>query len=566
MQGGTNQPPSAIASRRSLSLEPVALLALGLFLGLSVRGISIKPHGDFYGIWETGAALLDGELPASFKRAPLYPLLVAAGGRLLEAAGFKEAPAQLAAQWINALLLPVNAMLLYWLARALSPPGPAAWAAWWFLLLPVGLYCTTNELVEPLLIFTVLLTLLCTSRRPRLAYACAAAAALSRYDAIGLLMGLVLIDLRRRLPLKAILLRVLPAVTPLALWLLLTALTWPQRGADHYLTELLERPRFDPASVLVTAHRAVSPADAPRIPLIGADLQPLVNFLTQAGLVVLAIGGIAIGIAAQGALTTVALTFAAVYVLAHAVFPFTFDRFGYPLAPVYLALAAAGAGAAGVPDAVRRLRHAGFVLAVVVGLLLLLTIGSELDCWRFLAAGRYRWALPLPAAVLLAAGFLWGLSRSGPTPARVNLLLAAAALALVQLRSAAAQIAGGAQMENLVVAARWVRDNLPPDQRVLSAMPGLLRLYAGRKPADRFVGFEQIEASSWPEILRECRQRGIRYLIWYEGLFAEVGDYYVQKYRLDRFACLSRPQELERVCPERFWPGHPDLWILRIDP
>ena len=96
------------AREGGLRADIVALMLLGLVVGLTCRGHFAKPHNDFYQFRETGHALLHGELPDTFKRAPVFPLLVASLGSLIEAAlpfEVRKHPDVLAAEWLNALEL-----------------------------------------------------------------------------------------------------------------------------------------------------------------------------------------------------------------------------------------------------------------------------------------------------------------------------------------------------------------------------------------------------------------------------------------------------------------------------
>jgi len=546
-------------------IDAAILAALGLTLALSVRGLSPKPHADFYGIWETGDALIHGELPASFKRAPVYPVLVALGGELLRLCGVREVPAQRAAEWINTLLLPVNMVLTCllgwrWIGAA------ARWAAWWFGLLPIGLYCTTNLLVEPLLITTILLTLIAAARASSWAYAAAALATMTRYDAAGLLAGLLLADVLARRPLRRTLLLMAAAAVPLAVWLILTAATWNTRSAGHYLIEMVERPTFNPLPAVSVTHAVCLDIDRFRFPYVLQDVEPFLRYAVHAGLIAAALFGLVIGLrTARGTIPLVTLS--AGYILVHAIFPFHFDRFGYPLAPGYLLLASAGLEGArarlGVPSGLRRTTDGLMLVLVVVSSL---AIVGELRSFRFLTASKYVWAQPLPALALLATALLWGSANAAGhrTLRRVAALLALCAIGLAHIRNAVPRVAGGDEMENVVAAARWVRDYVPAGQRVLSPVSGLLRLYAGRHPADRFPAFEDISAGTWPDILAECRSRNIHYIIWYEGLFGELGDYYVRRCRLERFTALSQPESVGGVDVAAYYPEHPPLWILRV--
>jgi hypothetical protein len=82
-------------------------------------------------------------------------------------------------------------MLLYLSARKWLG-GASAWAAAWFLLLPVGFDCTAHLLLEPLLTAMVLLTLWAAQRGSAWAFLAAAAATMTRYDAAGLIVGVAL--------------------------------------------------------------------------------------------------------------------------------------------------------------------------------------------------------------------------------------------------------------------------------------------------------------------------------------------------------------------------------------
>jgi hypothetical protein len=543
------------------------LLALGLVIALPLRGLFLKPHGDFYGIWETGDALLHGELPPSFKRAPVYPLLVTGTGAFFAAAGCGEVPAQSAAEWLNALLLPINGALVYWLARGRGG-WAARWSAWWFLLLPVGMYCTTHLLVEPLLVTMILATLLAVQHESRWAWLWAALATMTRYDAAGALAGVLVLELLARRPVWGVLWRGALAGAPLVIWLALTAATWSARGTDHYLAEMTERPQFAPWPALAVTPTVTGDLPLLQLPYLLQGLTPLLRYGVQAVLLAAVAVGLVAGFLRQRGVLLVTLAIYAGYTLVHALFPFQFDRFGYPLSSLYLFVAAIGVNAVSERCAgATKGRPWVEVLAVAATLLLALAVIGEVKGFRYLAATQYAWVLPLPALLMLGTASLWGVSLPRPVHwVQAAGLLAACLLALAQLRGGVVRVSAGANMDNVVAAARWVRDEAEPEAHVLSATPGLLRLYAGRRPADRFLSFEDIAAESWPEILDECRQRHVAYIIWYEGLFGELGDYYVARCRLTRFAGLSSPESLPGVSVVRQWQDTPTLWVVRVSP
>ncbi len=110
-----------------------------------------------------------------------------------------------------------------------------------------------------------------------------------------------------------------------------------------------------------------------------------------------------------------------------------------------------------------------------------------------------------------------------------------------------------------------MREHLPRDTRVLCPSSGLMKLYAGREPANRFVAFADIEAESWPDILDECRRKNIEYIIWHDQLFERLGGYYADKYRTARFDILKDPADAGGVIIEHRYANYPNLLILRID-
>jgi hypothetical protein len=569
-------PESATAPKDTPAQVPVrrpdiaALVVLGLIVSLTVRGHFVKPHTDFFQFRETGQALLHGHLPASFKRAPLYPVLVAAAGSLLGLIHAFEVPDQLAAQWINALLLPLNAVLMYLVGRRWFGPG-ARWFAAWLLLVPWGTYCTAHTIAEPLLICMILLTVYAAQRGSWVAYVAACLASLARYDAAGAIIGLVVADLVRGRGVRRVALSAALAGLPLAIWLVLTAATWhdPGRSYDHYLLQIYEQPRFDLLWSLGVPLEVLFNPDRIRLPGWLPDWEQALRFGVRALLVALALIGVAARVWRKDrAIITVLATYVC-YTLVHAVFFYHQPRFGYPLAP--LLLLAAGIGVHTLWTGFARIRFYAElrgVLLAFAAVAVACTVIGEAGALPAERGVHTAWGTSL---TLLAVGgliLLWAapLALNVAGLGRLVLLFAMIALAHLQFRVTVPLLGTGREMINMVQAARWVRDFTTPEQRVLAATPGLLRLYAGDEPRGRFLGFHQIEAETWPEILEECRRRGIVYIIWHDRLFEEHGGYYSGKWGLERFMALSEPREAGGVEIEREFAKYPNLWILRVLP
>ena len=557
------------SSERPRTREIASVVLLAAALGLACRGHFVKPHGDFYEFRETGHALLRGELPPTFKRAPVYPVLVAAAGDLLARLGTGETPAdQRAAEWINALLLPTNAGLCLLIGLCWGDTR-SRWAAWWFALLPIGLVCTAYTLVEPLLVATCLATILLAARGSRWAYVAAAVATMTRYDAAGLLLGVTVADGLGRGRWGRAVVRGLLAALPLFVWLGLTVATWETRSADHYLRQLGSAAELNVVWPFAVTLRDVFGPRSLSVPVWIAEWEAVLR-----GAVVVAIlVGAAVGVLvlacrrSSGLVATAVL--AAGYLAVHAVFPFRagFDRFGYPAA-VWLLLAV-GAGSVPLAELGRRcirsmgVRHALFV---VVGLFSAMWLWGEggrlISLWRL---ERYA-DNPLPAVAIAGTLLVWaaGARRGAPRTGRAAAALLMLAVATTQTRLALPMLGDGRERINDVLAARWIRDYTARDAGVLSPAPGLLRLYTPGSPAGRFVGLGEIKADRWPDILAECRRRHIRYIVWHDRVFEEQGAYYIRKWRLERFACLDQPERVVGVRVVRRFRERPNLWILEI--
>lgn len=554
--------PRAARRRRLLpALDLAGILLLGFALALSVRGHYPRPHEDFFELLETGQALLGGELPSTFKRAPLYPLIVAAGGALLDAAVPGGTPAaQRFGEWLSALLLPANAVLLYFVARRWTA-GAARWAALVFLLLPWGLYCTAHLLLEPLLVAMILLTLLAAGRRPALACLFASAATLTRFDAAGLIAGLILSDVLRRERPARIALRGLAMAALPALWLLLTALTWSERSGDHYVRQMIERPGFD----LVWSARAVLDACVNPQRLVlppWADLEPAILRELAGGVLVLSgLVGAAVMLARREPAAVAGVVAFAAYALVHAAFPFRFERFGYPPAPLLLAFSAAGLSSAwsvASRSAWERGVRAGVTTFAVVAATLL--IWGETSA-RTAGGGGLRSTALLPIfAIALALPTVAAMLGGTRRVAQGLAALLVAAAGLVHLREGEALLGPRAARDELLDAARWVAARLRPDDGVVSDVSGLLRLYAPGHDRARLISFERLGGETLAEALAECRKRGVRYLIWHERIFDFHGAYYAARWRLERFTPLSEPRLVPglRVA----WQGD-GVWVLQ---
>jgi hypothetical protein len=156
------------------------------------------PISDFFDIRESTISLLNLSLPQSFKRVPLYPLLI---GILSLFFPFVKYPILFAAQLLNLILAIISLLLIYLISNKFLNKG--AFVVVWLCALNINtLFSTIQPLIEMTLLTTILLSIYLAIKGSRLVYLALALAALTRYEAallIPIIVGYNLIYQKKRL-------------------------------------------------------------------------------------------------------------------------------------------------------------------------------------------------------------------------------------------------------------------------------------------------------------------------------------------------------------------------------
>ncbi len=267
------------------------------------------PHLDYFDFLAVAESFSAAELPVSFKRAPLYPALMALGALFAPGAD----PYLTAARWINVLATPVALILTYLFAK----PALGRWSVWAVAWLASSAVFTLNgaQPVCEMFYSALILGTLVVTGRGGWPYLLGGLAALTRYEAVALVLLLGAFDFfagRRR---RAILFTAL-AVFPVALWV---GVSLVKAGPVHpYLEQyLIYRPApveflKAAASLLITAR----PPAAVALSFFGLAL---------------AIAGVFYAAKRVRSAYAVAAVFLVVYLVAHAVYPWPFRRFFLPV-------------------------------------------------------------------------------------------------------------------------------------------------------------------------------------------------------------------------------------------
>lgn len=545
--GGSNS-GSLAPSRRCAPIDLAAVLLISCATALALRGHFIKPHIDFFDFYEAANAFQHGHLAPTLKRAPIYPAILAVGSWITDAlVDTVRPPMQVFAEWLNAALLPVNAVLVWmlgrrWLRALEGDERIAAIAAIWFCCLPWGMYCTAHLLLEPLLVTVVLATVvLAGSARLWCAYFVASLAIMVRYDVAGLVVGLLIADILARRGVLRCIRFAIAAFAPLVAWLALTAFSWRAGDADHYVSQIGSHATFDPLwACRVVLDVLFNPSRLNLPTWIDVDESLVRGAIRGAILVAFIVGTAALARSrgvSRGAFS--AGTCAAGYLAVHSVFPFQWERFGYPLSPLLLVVAVCGLQviASWIGRSVSA--HAQVCVCGAAGLFSavpLIGAYSALPEWGISAS----WKLILVGA--LVASLVSALVAIITRPRSVGVAIAAGftlSVCIAHTRDGVAMLGSGDEARHIVELAQWIAHNTTSTDIVVSPVDSVLRLYSD-DPGGRFVPYSAIRANEWPEILEEFRSRDVRYLAWYDGVYSEHSQrLYRDNWRLERFSALD---------------------------
>ncbi len=485
----------------------LGLLCLGTVAYWSVQYHPfVVPNNDYYSFERVAKAFGDGELPKSFKRAPIFPLLMAG----LAPAMPEPHPELHAALVLNMAFSIGMLVLLFRLASKLLGAGA--------LLVPV-LFATTGQfhamglqpLMEPSLGFFCVRTLVLFQARSPWQYAAAAAAALSRYEAAMLIPVIFLLNWRaeRRFWKHAV-------MSGLAS---LPRLAWFAAGAI----------RGSGGSFYLEVMKGIGWTIAPGF-LLTSIREPFAGWFVGGGVLIVpflvlavvpTVAGIAVGLREFRREAIAMLGFLGLSAAVIVLFGSEKPRYVYPTVWIVQLFFAAGALSlleAGFRRLAPRLAS-GAQLAIVLAAaaLWLLALGPWL--WYM---GRLPHIGPFAADLLflaLALGLvgiqLWRIRRE-------RLWLAACGLFLALLTPV---VAGGIASKELglfqiyyanyssYLLAPWLEENLGPRARVVLLHPTHIR-YLTELDRGRFEKFLKMGAENAAELAAEMREKGLTHVAY----------------------------------------------------
>jgi hypothetical protein len=505
------------------------------------------PSPDTYSFVRAARSLGSGELPESFKRMPLLPLMMGLLGKSLTG----DAPEVRAALILNLIFSAGSLVFLYFLARRMI--GGAA-------ILPVLLAAGAREchemagqaLVEPIMGFAILFSLWLFFKKSRWQYLALFFAALTRYECSALIaIFFVLNWIYERKPWQHLTLAAL-ASSGFLVWMLLSVLRGASEAGNPYLEQMHSQGwQLSPAFAWTFVNESFSGWGA-------------------------AIWGV---LAALGAWlswrncrreSAAVLAFALLYVLAHVAFGVNRERYVYPvrwIPPLYLGLCAGVLlNAAGRKLGSNWSALRGRLLAAVCALAALGSGAYALSKLLPAQGVAPRWAyLALPAALLAAGAVYSGLMIRKPIRTWLAVGLVLAAVIAPQISRGVAAHARETRPRKYesygsYLTGRWLRGRLRSEERAL-APNHLITARSAAIPREKVISFLSMESRDLAALRAEMLRKSITYLVYQHYRMPEKTD---PRYSL--FVRRNRPELLKHFRKGRPVPGFEHVETLELPP
>ena len=522
----------------------IVLLVFGAYLSWRYFGHQIVPNSDFPAFVRVAKSLLALEMPTSFKRAPVLGLLQVSLSKFVTG----QHPLLTAGWLLNAILYPLNIVLLYLVAKSFIPKA-AAWFAVIAAINPWLLSMLVQPLVETTLVFFILLTFCLMMRRSKWCYLSAAVAAMVRYEGAALILATFVLDMLEskssRQRLIALLYSALASI-PLALWLLGTYISIKSADAGtsgHYLAQYGHGTVFVKFATLLGRVGFASLFWPTSQDMIG-PMRVTVTVIAAAG----ALFGCAYGLYKKKWDVLAILLFLIPYMLIHSLKSGTRDRYCIPIASLVLLLAWFGI------QAVLEITGGRFAVPLTFVIVAQVAISAFFVLWAIeladdvskvsylsLKSASVPWAgLFAVAAVFLLVVLTWQarfILNAMTLSALLCLMIFSNQFMLVPM------MGDGQNNAEFKKLADWYIANAQPGEKLLTTLPSTVGIFAP-KHLSSFVHTKRLKTESPDEFVQACYKKNITYVTWDSRLGLFPQDSYYKKWGLENISALARPRDV----------------------
>ena len=417
----------------------------------------------------------------------------------------------------------------------------------------------TEPIVEIPLLFFSLATFYLMLKCSNWCYLLASITTMVRYEGSALIVAAFVMDMIYRHGRKARLLAFLYSVlatVPFALWMLGTAMTW-QPGSSHYLGVLFSGKFWNAFGDSAESRTGI----LKHIGLLWeVGFQPLllphgdfsesqVQIFWIVAKVVAAASfafGCLYGLCRRQWGVLAMLIFLVPYFLLHAFYPYPYQRFHTNI--FWIALLICGLGLQGIWRLIAghgRVRHLFMVILhtelMVISIMFL--VSAVPDVLKISA--RYPKTLHMSYVAMGLAGLIFAgrvlVYRRKVLMRELAMLSFVCFLVLSNQMTVGGFLGDGQRDVEFKLLADWYIANAKPGERILTTLPGVVKLFAP-KHGDCIVHMESIKAESPQEFVEKCRQENITYVAWDSRLGLNAENEYYKFWHLDNVAELRHPE------------------------
>jgi len=516
----------------------ILLLGFGIYISVLYFGHQVVPNSDFTAFVGVAKQLLDFKVPSSFKRVPMLGLLQVGLSKLVGG----QHP-ELTAGWLlNAILYPINLILLYLLSRKVLGK-PAIWFALIAIINPWTIKLMVQPIAETTLTFFILLTFYFMLRRSRWCYLFACITTMVRYEGVVLIMAAFLWDMidskTKRERIMAFVYSAMASV-PVAIWMLGTRLTWKSSQSHyiHHYTGSKNSLSYFPSNLWQVSVGSLFRTTTE------ASLQTMAS-ISKTVLVASLIIALVYCLYKRRWDVAALFFFLGFYFFIHALRANAHYRYCVPASWLILLLCFYGIqsmwrlinGSNRIPRPMVIIMQVVVLIVAGIWMIILMPMLPKLAPYSktsvslpYVAMGLIGLHCMAQAVVYRTRGLLYAMTFS----VLACLMIVSSHFMLVR------QVGNGNGDKEFKLLADWYVENAAPGEKMVTSLPHVVTLFAPDY-TNNFIKTSRVGGKDTQGFIAACVERNITYIAWDSRIGFMPNNSYYRRWRIGRIAPLIEP-------------------------
>ncbi|MHB0946539.1 MAG: hypothetical protein ACYC3B_05175 [Sedimentisphaerales bacterium] len=565
-------------------IASILLLAIvGVLYSYTFFNYFACPSSDFVSFYATGKSWLAFKLPDSMQRAPVFSIISASAGAILNRADRYIIGADL----YNAMLLPVSMILIYLIARPMIG-NAALWTAFLGGTIPWVIRQTSDPLAEMTLMALGVAVVACIRSHIRWAYFFAMLASIARWDMAAAIPAVAIVDIIQNRKWFRTIAASLLASIPFVLCMLVVLIQMKTKGSSS-----------DNLDVMIKDHHFAFLADMQlyvrnvcsflTAPLVNTDISGQIKnnvdantFIFWLSSIILAVTftiGTVLAVKTKILPIIAMLIIAVPYILIHAFYPWRLDRFCVPMAWIILLIAAFGT--VRLWQYIKKIINNSIAISVIqIFAALILAIWAYALCSTLKLVNHGcppLFKLTVSSIAIVCVGFFIIQIIDHRRFSTQWLVVPAFLLLVIVSNSIGIGITmrDGRKGVNFPRLAKWFAQNAKDGERMATTMAGFMPFYCGL-PEERFLHTSKVtgeDGNDFASFIKSCHKHNVTYVAWDARAGALKHEYFYKLWKFDKIDILGMPFRSRRIdtigrCKliQLYNDGEPKIAIYRILP